>query len=59
MLNKTLAKEAGLVEGGPNEDGEMEWIGTRRQWNKYRILNDAKEEKLEEVKEEIILEDEE
>ena len=40
LINKELAIQAGLTEGGLNEDNEMEWIGTRRAWDKYRRLED-------------------
>ncbi len=32
--------EAGLVDGGQNEDGEIDWIGTKAQWKEYeRLVN--------------------
>lgn len=31
-------EEAGLVFSGINEDGEKEWIGTDKEWNRYSEL---------------------
>ena len=34
-MNKEFATKAGLVEGGIDEDGAMEYIGTATQWEAY------------------------
>jgi hypothetical protein len=31
---------AGLVDVGLDEDGEVEWQGSREQWKKFEQLND-------------------
>lgn len=42
MDNKTDYKlhiDAGLIDtGDKNSDGEIEWMGTKKQWNKYEEL---------------------
>lgn len=33
-----FAKLSGLVFGGKDDDGEVEWIGTKREWAEFREL---------------------
>lgn len=33
-----LHEEAGLLCDGVNEDGDLEWIGSDKQWKKYHSL---------------------
>lgn len=33
-----LHEEAGLVDGGLDDDGERLWIGKQKHWNKYKFL---------------------
>ena len=33
-----LKAEAGLVPGGLNSDGEMDWIGSSEEWSKFEEL---------------------
>lgn len=35
--------EAGLVYAGKNEDGENEWIGDERKWERYEELVNYKD----------------
>ena len=37
-IDKKLAEKAGLVQSKLNEDGEVDWIGTQKQWSKYEEL---------------------
>jgi hypothetical protein len=37
-MNKQIAKEAGLVFGGKNKEGEDEYIGTQKRWQSYEAL---------------------
>lgn len=32
------ARRAGLLESGHNDEGEIEWIGTERNWQRLRKL---------------------
>jgi len=44
MIYPKLAKQAGLVPTWKNDEGEIEYIGTNRQWNTYAILEAEHEE---------------
>ncbi len=35
-----LAMRAGLVDGGLNEDGEQEYIGTVKEWQEFERLQE-------------------
>jgi hypothetical protein len=37
---KERAEEAGLVFSGRNEDGEPEFIGTKKQWSNVRLYDE-------------------
>lgn len=34
-----LHQRAGLIDGGVDEDGDIEWIGDRRAWDIYSNLS--------------------
>lgn len=34
-----LQEQAGLVDGGLDEDGQQEWIGTDKDWDNYERLS--------------------
>ena len=36
--NEDLHAVAGLIDVGLDEDGNVEWCGTKKQWNKYEEL---------------------
>lgn len=38
MTNK-LKQLAGLIDFGVDEDGNIEWTGTKQQWDKYEELS--------------------
>jgi len=42
-MNKHLAKEAGLEPLGIGDEGEMEYLGTQKQWAEYGRLETAEE----------------
>lgn len=35
---ENIFKKAGLIEAGINSDGEQEYIGTKKQWEKYQEI---------------------
>jgi hypothetical protein len=35
---KEFAEEAGLIFSGRNEEGEIEWLGTNKSWDKFTSL---------------------
>lgn len=41
---KDIHEIAGLVPAGKDEDGEQQWLGTDRNWAKYRKLVEDKDE---------------
>jgi len=44
MFTKQTIIESGLVEAGLNEDGQMEYIGTDKQWKeaeRIQLINDT------------------
>jgi len=43
-MNEDIAKEAGLILAGKNEEGDYEYIGTREQWEMYDELETKYEE---------------
>lgn len=46
MINKELAKQAGLVQQGKDFEGEDEYVGTNKQWEKYQELDDLETQEL-------------
>lgn len=36
-----LAKEAGLIYQGKNEDGEDEFLGTKQEWEEFERLTET------------------
>ena len=42
--NEDLHSLAGLLDGGVDEDGNIEWIGSKEAWNKYEELLKTQEE---------------
>lgn len=36
--NMDLHERAGLIAQGRDEDGDMQWLGNQKQWNKFREL---------------------
>lgn len=49
IMRKNYLKH-GLVPCGKNEDGEMEYIGTREQWAKTEITDETPDEEKVKVK---------
>ena len=47
-IEEILADEAGLANGGKDEEGYQLWIGSDREWNRFEKLK----EKYEEVQDE-------
>jgi len=43
-ITEILADEAGLVDGGKDEEGDQQWIGTNQQWNRFEKLKEHYEE---------------
>lgn len=41
IANELLAKLNNLTLCGQNEDGELEWIGTAKQWKKARTEEES------------------
>jgi hypothetical protein len=40
-MENDLHIEAGLTYAGENEEGEIEWIGTEKQWEAFRNIEMA------------------
>jgi len=38
---RKFAEEAGLVDGGKDEDGCQLWIGSDKQWNRFEKLKET------------------
>ena len=49
-MNYQTHLEAGLVDGGTNEDGEVLYIGTDKQWHLYEQLEAGKAQQEKEMK---------
>lgn len=45
-LVQELHATAGLLSSGVDEDGNIEWLGTKKQWEKYEELAADKIEEL-------------
>lgn len=43
-MNKDLHEEAGLAPVGVNAEGEMEWIGTDKEWRAYEMIQSGEEQ---------------
>jgi len=41
--NDDLHSVAGLTDVGLDEDGNVEWIGTQKQWKEYERLSNLEE----------------
>lgn len=41
-----LRHEAGLVFGGYDNEGNEQWIGTNKEWEKYEMLVDLKKQEI-------------
>lgn len=41
--NEDLHSQAGLTDVGLDEDGNVEWIGTQKQWKEYERLSNLEE----------------
>lgn len=37
-MNSTIAKKAGLVSAGVDEEGQPEYVGTTEQWDRYEMI---------------------
>ncbi len=39
-VNEDLHSQAGLTDVGLDEDGNVEWIGTQKQWKEFERLSE-------------------
>lgn len=46
MINQELAKQAGLVQQGKDFEGNDEYIGTNKQWDEYKELEEREIQEL-------------